>query len=51
MLKKITDNLWDGKDQNGTALPENGYLWVINVSGTGGQVTTHKGTLTIIREN
>lgn len=49
--QKNYDNLWDGKDQNGIALPENGYLWVINVSGTGGQVTTYKGTLTIIREN
>lgn len=49
--QKNYDNLWDGKDLNGESLPENGYLWVINVIGSGGATTTYKGTLTIIREN
>lgn len=49
--QKNYDNLWDGVDQDGDALPENSYMWVINVVGTGGQITSYKGTLTIIREN
>ena len=49
--QKNYDNLWDGIDLDGVALPENSYLWVINVVGSANQITSYKGTLTIIREN
>ncbi|MBK9686811.1 MAG: gliding motility-associated C-terminal domain-containing protein [Saprospiraceae bacterium] len=49
--QKNYDNLWDGNDLDGVALPESSYLWVINVVGSANQITSYKGTLTILREN
>jgi gliding motility-associated-like protein len=44
-------NSWDGKDTNGTDLPEGGYMWVMNVTYKDGSRQTFKGATTILRNN
>ncbi|MBK8700846.1 MAG: gliding motility-associated C-terminal domain-containing protein [Saprospiraceae bacterium] len=48
--EKNYGNLWDGKDNDGTDLSENGYMWVLNVTQTSGVIDTYKGTVTILRD-
>ena len=48
--QKNYSNLWGGRDLNDELLPENGYMWVLNVKNGDGSKDTYKGTLTILRD-
>jgi gliding motility-associated-like protein len=43
------DNTWGGIDSNGNELPENGYMWVLEVISSEGIREVYKGTVTILR--
>lgn len=43
------DNTWSGLNTQGAELPENGYMWVLEVVSTEGIREVHKGTVTILR--
>lgn len=43
------DNTWGGLDTNGVELPENGYMWVLEVISSEGIREVYKGTVTILR--
>ena len=44
------DNTWAGVSSSGNELPENGYMWVLELNQTGGGVVIQQGTITILRE-
>lgn len=43
------DNTWKGTNQSGTTLPENGYMWVLELITPEGTRNVYKGTVTILR--
>ena len=43
------DNTWGGVDSNGSELPENGYMWVLEVVSSEGIREVYRGTVTILR--
>jgi gliding motility-associated-like protein len=47
--QKNYDNLWNGKTISGTDLPENAYMWVMNVKYNDGSREAFKGAVTILR--
>jgi gliding motility-associated-like protein len=45
------DNTWGGLDSSGNELPENGYMWVLEVISSEGIREVYKGTTTILRNS
>ncbi len=45
------DNTWTGVHSNGGDLPENGYMWVLEVITTEGLREVYQGTVTILRNS
>lgn len=42
-------NGWEGIDKHGTALPDGGYYWILEVKETNGSTQVYKGSVSIIR--
>ena len=45
------DNTWNGVNNQGDELPENGYMWVLELITDDGVREVYKGSLTIIRNS
>ena len=43
------NNTWNGVNNNGDELPENGYMWVLEVNYLSGTPRLFKGTVTLLR--